>query len=69
MNPQFIIRPEAEADMAEACVWYEDRKAGLGHEFLAEVRQGLRGNLCRCTGYQHIVDAVLDAAMQSGDDA
>ena len=27
-----------------------------------EVRQALRGNLCRCTGYQHIVDAVLDAA-------
>ncbi|WP_051116649.1 (2Fe-2S)-binding protein [Amycolatopsis nigrescens] len=24
-----------------------------------EVRQCLRGNLCRCTGYQHIVDAVL----------
>lgn len=27
-----------------------------------EVREGLRGNLCRCTGYQHIVDAVLAAA-------
>jgi carbon-monoxide dehydrogenase small subunit len=26
------------------------------------VRQALRGNLCRCTGYQHIVDAVLHAA-------
>jgi len=27
-----------------------------------EVREALSGNLCRCTGYQHIVDAVLDAA-------
>ena len=27
-----------------------------------EVRQALSGNLCRCTGYQHIVDAVLLAA-------
>lgn len=26
-----------------------------------EVRHGLNGNLCRCTGYQGIVDAVLDA--------
>jgi aerobic carbon-monoxide dehydrogenase small subunit len=26
------------------------------------VRHGLEGNLCRCTGYHHIVDAVLDAA-------
>ena len=25
----------------------------------AEIRHGLEGNLCRCTGYQHIVDAVL----------
>ena len=27
-----------------------------------EIRQALSGNLCRCTGYQHIVDAVLLAA-------
>ncbi|GAB3869873.1 hypothetical protein GCM10029964_003090 [Kibdelosporangium lantanae] len=26
------------------------------------VRQGLEGNLCRCTGYQNIVRAVRDAA-------
>jgi aerobic-type carbon monoxide dehydrogenase small subunit (CoxS/CutS family) len=28
----------------------------------SEVREALSGNLCRCTGYQHIVDAVLAAA-------
>jgi len=28
----------------------------------AEVREWLSGNLCRCTGYQFIVDAVLEAA-------
>ena len=27
----------------------------------ANVRDALSGNLCRCTGYQHIVDAVLAA--------
>jgi aerobic carbon-monoxide dehydrogenase small subunit len=31
----------------------------------AEVRQGLEGNLCRCTGYHNIVKAVLDAAEKS----
>jgi len=28
----------------------------------AEVRHGLEGNMCRCTGYQNIVRAVHDAA-------
>jgi carbon-monoxide dehydrogenase small subunit len=28
----------------------------------AEIREALAGNLCRCTGYQKIVDAVQDAA-------
>jgi aerobic-type carbon monoxide dehydrogenase small subunit (CoxS/CutS family) len=27
-----------------------------------EVREGLEGNLCRCTGYHNIVKAVLAAA-------
>jgi carbon-monoxide dehydrogenase small subunit len=27
-----------------------------------QIRHGLEGNLCRCTGYQHIVDAVNHAA-------
>jgi carbon-monoxide dehydrogenase small subunit len=27
-----------------------------------EIREALSGNLCRCTGYQNIVDAVRDAA-------
>jgi len=28
----------------------------------AEIREGLEGNLCRCTGYQNIVKAVQQAA-------
>ena len=28
----------------------------------AEVRKGISGNLCRCTGYQQIVDAILAAS-------
>jgi carbon-monoxide dehydrogenase small subunit len=31
-----------------------------------EVRHALEGNLCRCTGYQNIVKAVLDAAKTKG---
>jgi carbon-monoxide dehydrogenase small subunit len=32
----------------------------------AEVREALAGNLCRCTGYQKIVDAVRAAAAPGG---
>ena len=31
----------------------------------AEIRRGIEGNLCRCTGYQHIVKAVQWAAAHS----
>ena len=31
-----------------------------------DVKEALAGNLCRCTGYQRIVDAVLDAAKKRG---
>jgi len=31
-----------------------------------EVRHGLEGNVCRCTGYQHIVNAVKAAAAGAG---
>jgi carbon-monoxide dehydrogenase small subunit len=33
----------------------------------AEIRHGIEGNLCRCTGYQNIVNAVRSAAAKMGD--
>jgi carbon-monoxide dehydrogenase small subunit len=32
------------------------------HPTREQVRQALKGNLCRCTGYQQIIDAVMLAA-------
>ena len=34
-----------------------------------EVREALSGNLCRCTGYQNIVDAMMDAAARMREEA
>lgn len=34
-----------------------------------EIREMISGNLCRCTGYQHIVDAVKLAAQKIGTSA
>ena len=36
-------------------------RRGIGQDEAA-VRQALEGNLCRCTGYQNIVDAIMDIA-------
>jgi carbon-monoxide dehydrogenase small subunit len=30
----------------------------------AEIREALEGNLCRCTGYQHIINAIQHAAVK-----
>ena len=39
-----------------------DRNPNASRE---EIRHGLDGNLCRCTGYQHIVEAVEYAAKKA----
>ncbi|MGE0802049.1 MAG: (2Fe-2S)-binding protein [Lautropia sp.] len=39
------------------------------HPDEAQIREAISGNLCRCTGYQQIVDAVKYAAAGTGDAA
>jgi aerobic-type carbon monoxide dehydrogenase small subunit (CoxS/CutS family) len=41
------------------------------HPTMAEIREGLAGNLCRCTGFIRIFDSVIAAAArnQSSDQA
>ena len=41
-----------------------DRNATPSRE---EICHGLDGNLCRCTGYQHIIEAVQYAAQKAGN--
>jgi len=45
MTHDLIIRPEAEAEMAEAFDWYEARVPGLGSEFLLNVDAAFNGIL------------------------
>ncbi len=35
------------------------------HPNMAEIREGLAGNLCRCTGFKRIFDSVISAAAQT----
>jgi carbon-monoxide dehydrogenase small subunit len=34
-----------------------------------EIRDGLAGNICRCTGYTNIVTAIAEAAEEIGKEA
>jgi aerobic carbon-monoxide dehydrogenase small subunit len=34
-----------------------------------QIREGISGNFCRCTGYQHIINAIQHAANRSGSAA
>lgn len=34
-----------------------------------QIKAGIEGNFCRCTGYQQIIEAVLDASGQLGPEA
>jgi plasmid stabilization system protein ParE len=41
MTHRLIIRVEAERDITDAAIWYQNQKAGLGEEFIAEVQAAM----------------------------
>lgn len=41
MKYKVIVRPETEDDLKEAFSWYEDKRTGLGYDFLLQVDAGL----------------------------
>lgn len=42
MKCLLFLRPEAERDLAVARDWYEEKRVGLGDEFLDEIARALR---------------------------
>jgi len=46
MAAELIIAPEAQQDVDEAYSWYEDRRTGLGEEFLGCVDACIQA-ICR----------------------
>src|SRR5215216_4235351 len=41
MSRRLIVEPEAQAEIAEAAVWYEAHESGLGADFLRTVEHAL----------------------------
>lgn len=46
MSRELVVRPEAQADLAQAFDWYESRTAGLGLDFIRAV-DGLFNSILR----------------------
>ena len=42
MKRTLRVLPDAEAELQSAAIWYENRRRGLGVEFVAEVDQALQ---------------------------
>ena len=57
-SPEGKLHPMQEAFWNEHALQCERNPSPTD----TEIREGLDGNLCRCTGYQHIVNAVRTAA-------
>ena len=49
--PDIIVEPAAEAEIAEAFRWYEDKDAGLGSEFMRALDATLSAIQRAPTGY------------------
>ena len=46
MAAELVLAPEAQQDVEQAYSWYEDRRTGLGEEFLGCVDAGIQ-SICR----------------------
>lgn len=42
MSRRLIVRAQAEADLTEAALWYDERETGLGLELTLEIRSAIR---------------------------
>lgn len=42
MNYDVRLREEAETDLTEASIWYQEQQPGLGHEFIDKVSSTLQ---------------------------
>ena len=52
MSLRLVLRPEAESDIAEAALWYEQQRAGLGSEFIDEVSSAVERVLANPGAYR-----------------
>lgn len=64
MGARLIVAPEAALDIAEAYGWYEDRRAGLGEEFLTSVEARLENIRRQPAAYSTVHEAYRRALIR-----
>jgi plasmid stabilization system protein ParE len=64
MAARLVIAPEAEFDIADAYVWYEGRRAGLGEEFLSSVDACMESIRRQSTMYPPVHEAYRRALIR-----
>ena len=64
MAANLALAPEAEFDIAEAYLWYESRRVGLGEEFLSSVDACIEGIRRNPEMYAVIYDAYRRALIR-----
>lgn len=60
MAKRLIIEPEAEADIADAYRWYEERRSGLGDDFVLCIEAPLHGSRSGHDPFQKFVRALAE---------
>jgi len=56
MDVKLIIAPEAEQDISDAYAWYEERRIGLGEEFLSCLDASIQAILRRPEMYPEVFE-------------
>ena len=64
MSRPVVFRPEAEADLADAVAWYEERRPGLGLELLLSVEASLEAIRSRPDSFPVMHGAVRRALLR-----
>lgn len=54
MTYRLIIRAEAETDITDAAIWYQNQRSGLGDEFLAEVQSAMESAVANPRQYPRL---------------
>ena len=54
MTYRLITRIEAEIDITDAAIWYQNQRAGLGEEFVAEVHAAIENAVANPRQYPRL---------------